>query len=329
MLNQNNDYICSIFLIIGLYILYLQYKKISKTFNINKNKQETDDYDLIKKYLLNDSSLAKSKKNIIWIHNTYDINARSWLNFQSRNTRELNQPYLYLTIKSIIDKCGNDFNICLIDDNSFFNILHGWTIDLTQVGEPIRSKIRDLALAKIIYTYGGLLVPPSFICLQNLNSCYIYNTMNDKMVVGERINKTVSAVNTAYAPSNKFMGCLRDCGVMKEYMNYLEILVSKDFTDESNFLGSINNWLSLKIENREINIVPSNKLGAKDAMGNSVMIERLISNNYIDFINCIYGIYIPADDVLTRLKYNWFARLSPEQVLESDTTIGKQLLIAQ
>jgi F0F1-type ATP synthase beta subunit len=64
-------------------------------------------------------------------------------------------------------------------------------------------------------------------------------------------------------------------------------------------------------------------------MGNSVMIERLISNNFIDFINCIYGIYIPADDVLNRLKYNWFARLSPEQVLESDTTIGKQLLIAQ
>ena len=125
------------------------------------------------------------------------------------------------------------------------------------------------------------------------------------------------------------MGCLRNCGGMKEYMNYLEILVSKDFTDESNFVGSINNWLSLKIENREINMVTSNKLGVKDAKGNPVMIERLMSNAFIDFINCIYGIYIPADDVLTRLKYNWFARLSPEQVLKSDTIIGKQLLIAQ
>lgn len=329
MVNQKNDYICSLFLIIGLYILYLQYKKISKTFNINKNKQEIDDYDLIKKYLLNDSSLAKSKKKILWIHNTYDINARSWLNFQSRNTRELNQPYLYLTIKSIIDKCGNDFNICLIDDSSFFNILHGWTIDLTQVGEPICSKIRDLALAKVLYTYGGLLVPSSFICQQNLTSCYDNNTLNDKMVVGEFINKTVSATNTAYAPSNKFMGCLRNCGVMKEYMNYLEILVSNDFTDESNFVGAINNWLSLRIENREINMVAANKLGVKDANGKSVMIERLMSNAFIDFIDSIYGIYIPADDVLNRLKYNWFARLSPHQVLESDTIIGKQLLIAE
>ena len=28
-----------------------------------------------------------------------------------------------MTIKSIVDKCGNSFNICLIDDNSFKMIL--------------------------------------------------------------------------------------------------------------------------------------------------------------------------------------------------------------
>jgi hypothetical protein len=59
------------------------------------------------------------------------------------------------------------------------------------------------------------------------------------------------------------------------------------------------------------------------------MLERLMNNSFINFADDIYGVYVPADDLLKRTKYNWFVRLSPEQVLESDTIIGKQLLVAQ
>ncbi len=73
-----------------------------------KLKMETDEkyeqYDIVKKYLLNDSSLANSDKPIIWIHITYDVNARWWPQFGSRNTKCLNQPYIYLTLRSIIEK---------------------------------------------------------------------------------------------------------------------------------------------------------------------------------------------------------------------------------
>lgn len=317
-------YIYSLLLLIGANILYNQYKKK------NKKEEQIEEYELIKKYLLNDSSLAKSSKPIIWIHNTYEVNSRWWINFQSRNTTELNQPYLYLTIKSIIDKCGENFNICLIDDSSFKNILPGWTIDLYQIGNPLRSKIRELALAKTLHAYGGFLVPASFICLQNLNECYYRNTENNKMFVGELINRnSTSNLNMIYAPTNKFMGCLKDCTKMKEYINYLEILISRDFTKQSIFLGNISRWFSNQIQKGDVNMIEADKLGVRDENSKPVMIERLMNSSFINFTDCMYGIYVPDDDMINRTKYNWFVRLSPEQILESDTIIGKHLLIAQ
>ena len=50
------------------------------------------------------------------------------VDFHSRNTNNLNQPYLHLTIQSIIDHCSNDFHICLIDDDSFSKLIPEWDI---------------------------------------------------------------------------------------------------------------------------------------------------------------------------------------------------------
>ena len=64
-----------------------------------------------------------NNKPKLWIHMDYHINSRKWKNFMSRNSTDLNQPYLYLTIQSIINHNSNDFHICLIDDDAFEKIL--------------------------------------------------------------------------------------------------------------------------------------------------------------------------------------------------------------
>ena len=69
-------------------------------------------------------------------------------------------------------------------------------------------------------------------------------------------------------------------------------------------------------------------IGARDKSGRSIMIEDLLSNNYLSLTSHAYGVYIPAEDVLSRSKYAWFARLSGRQVLESNTIVGKYLLVA-
>ena len=59
-----------------------------------------------------------------------------------------------------------------------------------------------------------------------------------------------------------------------------------------------------------------------------VLIDNLLSNDYIDFYAEAYGIYIPADEVLNRRHYEWFARMSQEQVLTGRVIICKYILLA-
>jgi len=317
------NYIYSLVIVIGSGILYEKYKKT------NNYNDATEQYELVKKYLLNHSSLAKSKKPIIWIHMVYDINSRWWPSFGSRNTDCLNQPYLYLTIKSIIDKCGDDFNICLIDDDTFSNIIPGWATKLNMVADPLRTKIRQLALSKLLYTYGGFLVPNSFLCFESLKQTYDDYTMNSKMFVAEMVDRNSTSQQVNYFPNTKMMGCQKECFMMNEYINYLETLVSSDYTDESNFVGSYNRWCNEKIMDGTMNMIPANELGIKDTNNAPVTIERLIGNTYIEMTNSMKGLYIPADEILKRTAFQWFARLSAKQALASDTMIGKYLLIAR
>ena len=89
----------------------------------------SDEYDLIRKYLLNESPLYGYNKPKLWIHTTYEYNARRWASFGSRSSTDLNQPYIHLCIKSLVGHCADDFNIVLIDDDAFAKLVPSWDID--------------------------------------------------------------------------------------------------------------------------------------------------------------------------------------------------------
>ena len=332
---SNYIYTLVVSLVIGFF--YNRYKRFEY------GDEEKASYAMVQKYLINtstdtnmndsansnDNDLAKSKKPLLWIHMKYDVNARWWSSFYSRNSTDLNQPYLYLTIKSIIDTCGQDFHICLIDDESFGKLMPDWTIDVSLIADPVKSKMRELALAKLLYRYGGLRVPPSFICFQSLRPLYNYYLARHTMFVAEMLNKTTSASQTLYFPNTTFLGCKKDAPLMLEYINYLEHLISQDFVEESNILGATGQWCKAKSLTGAVGLIPADAIGQKDAEGAAIALDRLIQNTYVNLAGNVVGLYIPADDIINRTAYNWFARLSAKQVLESDTTIGKYLLISR
>jgi hypothetical protein len=133
---------------------------------------ELDEYELIKTYLLNDSPLQGKYKPKLWIHSNVEVNARDWKTNMFRNSSTLAQPYLSLTIQSIINFCGDDFHVCLIDDNSFAKLIPTWDLDMTTVSEPMKTYIREIGMLKLLYFYGGLRVPDSFLCLRSLYPLY-------------------------------------------------------------------------------------------------------------------------------------------------------------
>jgi hypothetical protein len=300
-----------------------------KQYTNKLEKEESGDvYEAIQKYLLDDVTLGKSKKPILWVHVPYEYNSRNWLSFGSRSSFELNQPYLYLKIRSIIRQCDKSFTICIIDDSSFKKLIPGWNINMTTISDPILCKIRMLGIAKLMYIYGGLLCPLSFVCLKDLSGVYTKGTRGNKMFVCEMINRNSTSVDMDFFPSLNFYGAPKECATVLALVNYMQRIISTDYTDESRFLGDFNRWCQQLIEQGHINLIDGTAIGVKSVDGKQIIIDDLMSNHYLKICHDAYGIVIPSEEILKRRNFEWFARLSEKQVLHSDTIIGNYLLVA-
>ena len=315
--------ILSIIILLGIGYLYERWKRE------DKKDRDLIDYDLVRKYLLDENSLGEVKKPILWIHISYDINARKWENFGSRNTYNLNQPYLYLTIKSIINKCGDDFHICLIDDRSIKKLLPTWSIDLRSTANPIKEHLRKLALSKILYNYGGILVPASFVCLHSFKN--YYDTLDENnMLVGEFINRNGNLDTDApFYPNTRLMACRKESQAMLEFSNHLEYLNSTNYSGSYDFDNLENSWCMDQVSKNMVSLIKARHLGVRDEDNNIINIDRLMGDRYIQLCNSAIGLYIPSEELLKRTAYNWFAYLNMEKVLTSNTLVGKYLLISQ
>ena len=129
-----------------------------------------------------------------------DINARNWLSFYSRNSTKLNQPYLFITMKSIVDKCGESFNICLIDDDAFRRLIPDWNIDLEQLSNPSKTVFRQLGVNQLLYLYGGMSVPASTLCMRDLRPMYDQGLLTHDTFIVENINRSISANQQTFFP---------------------------------------------------------------------------------------------------------------------------------
>ncbi len=291
--------------------------------------EEGDTYEAIQKYLLDGDTLGKSKKPILWIHVPYEYNSRRWLSFGSRSSFDLNQPYLYLTVRSIIKQCDQSFTICIIDDTSFKRLLPEWNINMTSISDPILSNMRMLGMMKLLHSYGGMVCPLSFVCLKDLNEMYIKGTRGDKMFVCEVVDRNVTSTDMDFYPNLSFCGAPKHCETVRELCNFIQRTASHDYTADVKFLGEYDKWCKQRIENGRINLIDGAEIGTKTVEDKQIIIDDLMSNHYLDLYQGAYGILIPADEVLSRKKFEWFARMSPKQVMESDTIIGNYILLSQ
>ena len=296
----------SIFILLTLFgYLYDKYKLKQE------NADELDKYNAMEKFLLNNNSLL-SGKPILWIHNTYEENARMWPSFFSRNTKKLNQPYLQLCIESIVKKCGKSFNICLIDDDSFSKLIPDFKVEFARLPKPLKGHMRTIGMCRLLYYYGGLILPNSTLVLKNLSTFYNRNVTSGKAFTVECVNRTSTAEYTSFFPNIKIMGCKRHSPVIKSLVHSLEAVSSRDYTSEMDFLGEANRLLFEKCQEGEMKIVGGEFLGTKDIHNKPVYIDNLLGNSFIQYDEkSLTGIYIPADEILQRTKYEWFARMSP------------------
>lgn len=316
------NYILLVIILLVLGFLYNRYKDKLDRESSNEN------YSAIQKYLLNDSDLDNVKKPILWIPVYTEYNSRNWLSWGSRSSYDLNQPYQYLTTRSIISQCSESFHVCIIDDESFAKLLPNWKINMKTISSPVLDYIRQLGMAKLLYMYGGIIVPPSFLCMRDLNELYEVAENNNKMFICESVNRNITSTTSEFFPNINFIGAPKNCPVVQELINFMERTISSDYTAQLEFLGEFDRWCEYRVRKHQIILINGKLIGTKTLDDTPILIDDLLSNEYLDLYSEAYGIYIPVDEILNRTNYQWFARMSQEQLLESRVIICKYMLIA-
>jgi hypothetical protein len=316
-----------IFLFAILLVIAYLYQRYKNKWNREKDEFN---YNAIQKYLLTEDDIkeGKVKKPILWVYIPYEYNSRQWQSFGSRSSHDLNQPYLYLTAKSIIHHCDPSFHICFIDEHSFFKLLPSWNVDISLLSGSVKKTMMELGFIKLLHLYGGLRVPLSFVCMRNLIDLYELGTSGNKAFLCEMVNRNVTSSHFDFYPNVHFMGAKKGNNVLEEMIEFMQRMISRDHTKETIFLGETDRWCQKRIEQGKMRMIDGKMIGTKTMEDTPIGLEMLISNDYLDLYPQTYGIYIPACELLQRTKFNWFARMSAQQVLESRMIVSKYLLLS-
>jgi hypothetical protein len=200
------------------------------------------------------------------------------------------------------------------------------------MAEPMKSQVRELGLLQLVYYYGGMLVPNSFLCNRNLISLYRDGVANGKPFVTEALNRSNIAKDgkrLLFVPDTYIMGAEKNNECVKDLCEYIkQIGLNGFFTGEHVFKGDISKQCMKLMEANQLNLVDGKLVGIKTPSKKPILLEDLLSEDYLSLDKNAYGIYIPEDEILNRNKYQWFAVLSGEEILDSRLAIAKYLKVS-
>ena len=230
-------------------------------------------------------------------------------------------------MKSILSQCEDSFTICLIDDLTFQKLIPGWNIDMTKISDPILENMRKLGMMKLIYIYGGMVCPISFVCIKDLIGLYKKGTRDNKMFLFETNDRNITSTTYNFYPCLSFCGANKENEMVKQLIDFMQRIISTDYTAQSAFLGDFDRWCEHRIQKKQIIMISGLDIGIKTIEDQPIVLEDLMSQQYLNIYPQAYGILIPSNELLNRRHYEWFIRLSQKQVLESNTIIGNYLLL--
>jgi hypothetical protein len=218
-----------------------------------------------------------------------------------------------LCIKSIIDTCGETYDIFIIDDSTFSDLL-GDDIDINKISGALKEKYRELCLLKVLNQYGGIVVPPTLFLKKNIIAVDDPNTW----YVSEIGNQHNVSYKSTY-PSLLLMGSNKNNDQLINYIEEYSDIIKDDFTEES--LHFISNYL----KKHSIKYLDGKIIGTKDKKNNPIMLEDLMENKKIMLHRDNIGIYIPHNELIKRKKYNWYCYLSSKEVLQCNIFISNYM----
>jgi hypothetical protein len=279
-------------------------------------------------------SLETPKPNL-WIH----LNTNQTLPFpgmsllpsaQTSTTRIDKAPtFEQLCAYSVLFHNANDFNVVLITDNDLSLLLPGWNVNLSAVPDEARDAVRQVALIRIVYYYGGLLVPSTFaatapfrkvISLPNAapaNQILAFATPS----TGTNRSEEGGVHAPLFGPSAQFLYSAPLNQTVRQLINALSMKTGTQ-AQVSSFEDRAAMAMRRAMQDGKVQMLPGELIGTKDAEGQPVNIAEAISG----FKRLPQSVGVLVSDRLFALrKYGWLTRESPRDILSGSTWIAAQL----
>jgi hypothetical protein len=130
-----------------------------------------------------------------------------------------------------------------------------------------------------------------------------------------------------FIPDIYFFGANKNDTTILDLVEKVKILnKSPFFSTEPDFLGTISELCLEYINQQKMNLITGEMIGIKTRERKTILLENLMEEDYLDLNSHAIGIYIPEDEILIRPKFQWFAYLSKEEILNSRLIIAKYMI---
>jgi hypothetical protein len=159
------------------------------------------------------------------------------------------------------------------------------------------------------------------------NVAPLYNEMiaSARPFFAEEINHSTGG-NGTFVPGMQVMGAQKACPVIKEIIVALQKRnKSNHFSNEAKFVGQNHQMLRCLVDGGKATLIDGRMVGVKTVKGKRILLDDLMSEDFLDLCPRAYGIVVPADEVLSRSKYQWLAYLSINELMKTKMVLTKYL----
>jgi len=167
-----------------------------------------------------------------------------------------------------------------------------------------------------------MFIPCSTLCFKSFKE--LYKESSDKMFSIETLSKGELSNKISLLPNHLFFGCKKNDIYLEELIYDWSQSMNNLYFSENNFTGRFERICYDLSVDTKMNVVDGTKIGTKTTDNKIIMLEDLFSENPDIKINKdMYCLHIPADDILKRNVFAWFANESTENIITGRNLISQ------
>lgn len=223
---------------------------------------------------------------------------------------------------SVIAHNSKNFNIILITDDDLPLLLPGWSTNMQALPEAAQRHTRDVAMLRVLYYYGGFLVPATYGATAPLTNVLISPSLlpND-MLAAFQAPVIDAAMKQAFAPSIRFMYSAPLNKTLRRLVDELTVHTGTE-AQVAAFHDAGSKAMNRLMQEGKVREWSGKLVGTQNVEGNAVSLSEAI-NGFKRASDSI-GVWIPSRLYEIR-KYGWMIRDTPGNILSGSTWFAAQL----